>query len=417
MSEQAQNGRRAAFGFIFATALMDMLSLGIMIPVLPNLIKQFAGGDTAAASEWNVLFATTWGLMQFFCSPVLGMLSDRLGRRPVILISVFGLGVDYLFMAFAPTLRWLYVGRIINGMTAASFSIASAYVADVTPPDRRAKAFGLMGSAFGIGFVVGPVLGGWLGTYDLRLPFLVSATLALCNWLYGFFVLPESLPPEKRAKAFVWKKANPFGSLVLLRSHRDLLGLAGVNALYLIAHNVLPAIFVLYTGHRYGWTPLQMGLNMMVTGILNIIVQALLVGPVVKRIGERGALLTGLFCGAVGFAVFAAAPTSLVYWMGMPIFALMGLVQPGVQGLMTRRVAPHEQGQLQGANSAAIGLAAIFGPPVFGLTFAWSLRHEDVLHAPGLAVALASAFMVAAFLLALRVARPYVAEQQAAAAA
>jgi DHA1 family tetracycline resistance protein-like MFS transporter len=388
-----------------------------MIPVLPNLIKQFTGGDTAAASEWNVLFATTWGLAQFFCSPVLGLISDRLGRRPVILISVFGLGIDYLFMAFAPTLRWLYVGRIINGMTAASFATASAYVADVTAPEGRAKAFGLLGSAFGIGFVIGPVLGGWLGDYDLRLPFLVCAALALCNWLYGFFVLPESLAPDRRAKAFVWKKANPFGSLVLLRSHRDLMGLAGVNALYLIAHNVLPAIFVLYTGHRYGWTPLQMGLNMMVTGILNIIVQALLVGPAVKRVGERGALLTGLFCGAVGFAVFAAAPTSLIYWMGMPIFALMGLVQPGLQGLMTRRVAPHEQGQLQGANSAALGLAAIFGPPIFGLTFAWSLRHEAVLHAPGLAVGLASAFMVAAFLLALRVARPYPAEQAVAEAA
>lgn len=417
MSQQTRTGRRAAFGFIFATALMDMLSLGIMIPVLPNLIKQFAGGDTAAASEWNVLFATTWGLMQFFCSPVLGMLSDRLGRRPVILISVFGLGIDYLFMAFAPTLMWLYVGRIINGMTAASFSTASAYVADVTAPEQRAKAFGLMGSAFGIGFVVGPVLGGWLGTYDLRLPFVVCAALALCNWLYGFFVLPESLPPEKRATAFVWRKANPFGSLTLLRAHRDLLGLAGVNALYLVAHNVLPAIFVLYTGYRYGWTPLQMGLNMMVTGILNIIVQALLVGPVVKRVGERGALLTGLFSGAAGFAVFAAAPTSLIYWMGMPIFALMGLVQPGLQGLMTRRVAPHEQGQLQGANAAALGLAAIFGPLIFGLTFAWSIRHEASLHAPGLAVALAAAFMVAAFALALRVARPYLADQQVAEAA
>jgi DHA1 family tetracycline resistance protein-like MFS transporter len=405
----SSGARRAAFGFIFATALMDMLSLGIMIPVLPNLIKQFTSGDTAAASEWNVLFATTWGLMQFFCSPVLGMLSDRLGRRPVILISVFGLGIDYLFMALAPTLQWLYVGRIINGMTAASFSTASAYVADVTAPENRARAFGLMGSAFGIGFVVGPVLGGWLGTYSLRLPFFVCATLALCNWLYGFFVLPESLPPEKRAKAFVWKKANPFGSLVLLRSHRDLLGLAGVNALYLLAHNVLPAIFVLYTGHRYGWTPLQMGLNMMVTGILNIIVQALLIGPVVKRIGERGALLTGLFCGAVGFAVFAAAPTSLIYWSGMPIFAF--------QGLMTRRVAPHEQGQLQGANSAAIGLGAIFGPLIFGLTFAWSIRHEAVLHAPGLAVALAAAFMIAAFALALRVARPDAGEQSVAEAA
>src|SRR5579859_193245 len=237
----ARPGRQAAFGFIFATALMNAISFGIMIPVLPNLIKQFTGGDFAAASLTNVLFATVWGLMQFFCGPVLGLLSDRIGRRPVLLISLFGLAVDFLFMAFAPNLAWLFVGRVINGMTAASFSTANAYVADVTEPKDRAKAFGWMGSAFSFGFLVGPVLGGflagefmhgYLGDFALRLPFLVAAGLTAINWLYGLFVLPESLPPERRVTRFNWARANPLGSLAFLSEHGELLGLATVGFLF-----------------------------------------------------------------------------------------------------------------------------------------------------------------------------------------
>ncbi|MES3029894.1 MAG: TCR/Tet family MFS transporter [Pseudomonadota bacterium] len=399
-----------AFRFIFAAAVINAISFGIMIPVLPNLIKEFTGGDTAAASEWNVVFGAVWGVMQLFCGPILGMLSDRFGRRPILLVSLAGLAIDFLFMALAPTLAWLFVGRVINGLTAASFSTANAYVADVTPPDKRAKAFGWMGSAFSFGFLVGPALGGFLGDIDLRLPFFVAAGLTTINWFYGFFVLPESLPPEKRVAKFDWKRANPVGSLVFLRSHADLLGLATVGFLFQLAHTVLPAIFVLYTGYRYGWTPGFMGLTMMATGVAGVIVQTLLVGPVVAKIGERGALLLGAAAGATGFAIYGFAPSGWVYFLGVPVFALMNFLQPGLQGLMTRRVEPSGQGQLQGANQSLQGIASVIGPVIFGLTFAWSIRHEGIMHQPGLAIYLASGLLVAAFVLALRVARAPVAE-------
>ncbi|MDO9430105.1 MAG: TCR/Tet family MFS transporter [Phenylobacterium sp.] len=395
---------------MFAAAVINAISFGIMIPVLPNLIKEFTGGDTAAASEWNVVFGAVWGVMQLFCGPILGMLSDRFGRRPILLVSLAGLAIDFLFMALAPTLAWLFVGRVINGLTAASFSTANAYVADVTPPDKRAKAFGWMGSAFSFGFLVGPALGGFLGDIDLRLPFFVAAGLTTINWFYGFFVLPESLPPEKRVAKFDWKRANPVGSLVFLRSHADLLGLATVGFLFQLAHTVLPAIFVLYTGYRYGWTPGFMGLTMMATGVAGVIVQTLLVGPVVAKIGERGALLLGAAAGATGFAIYGFAPSGWVYFLGVPVFALMNFLQPGLQGLMTRRVEPSGQGQLQGANQSLQGIASVIGPVIFGLTFAWSIRHEGIMHQPGLAIYLASGLLVAAFVLALRVARAPVAE-------
>lgn len=404
---QITGGRRqAALGFIFITATMDVLSLGVMIPVLPNLVKAFGGGDTAAAADWNVLFATTWGVMQFFCSPILGLMSDRFGRRPVILTSIFGLGVDFLFMAFAPNLWWLFVGRIFNGMTAASFATAGAYVADVTTPENRAKGFGLMGAAFGIGFTFGPALGGWLWNVDHRAPFLVCAALALCNWLYGFFVLPESLPPERRQPRFDWKKANPLGSLQLLRRHPGLLGLAGVGFLFQLAHNVLPSVFVLYMGFRYNWGPDTVGLTLMASGISSIIIQGLVVGPAVRKLGERGALLVGLFSGFAGFTIYALAPTGLVYLCGLPIFAFSGLIQPGLQGLMTRRVAPNEQGQLQGANAALMGIASMIGPSLFLLPFAFAVRHDATLHLPGLPVLIAASLMLLATLLAWAKAKP-----------
>ena len=416
--QTAPKGRRAAFGFIFASAVMNAVSFGIMIPILPNLIKQFTGGDTASASEWNVVFAVTWGVMQFVIGPILGMLSDRYGRRPVLLLSLFGLGVDFLFMALAPSLAWLLFGRVLNGMTAASFSTASAYVADITPPEGRAKAFGFMGSAFSFGFLIGPVLGGLLGDIslrmpdlvigawtvdmDLRLPFFVAAGLTLVNFVYGLFVLPESLPLENRAAAFDWRKANPVGSLKLLRSHADLVRLAGVGFLFQLAHTVLPSIFVLYVGYRYNWSPSIMGLTMGLTGILGIAVSIFLVGPAVKRIGEKGALLVGCLFGCLGFIIYGFAPTGVWYLIGTPVFALMGLVQPGLMGLMTRRVGPAEQGRLQGANQSLQGIASIVGPAIFGLTFAWSIHNEASVHLPGLAISLAAAMLLAAFFIALK---------------
>ena len=394
-----------AFRFIFAAAVINAVSFGIMIPVLPNLIKEFTGGDTDAASEWNVVFGAVWGVMQLFCGPILGMMSDRYGRRPILLVSLGGLAIDFLFMALAPSLMWLFVGRVINGLTAASFSTANAYVADVTPPDKRAKAYGWMGSAFSFGFLVGPALGGFLGDIDLRLPFFVAAALTTVNWLYGFFILPESLPPEKRVAKLDWKRANPVGSLSFLRSHNELLGLASIGFLFQLAHTVLPAIFVLYTGYRYGWTPGFMGLTMMATGLAGVIVQTLLVGPVVAKIGERGALLLGAAAGAAGFGIYGMAQTGWAYMLGVPVFALMNFLMPGLQGLMTRRVEPSAQGQLQGANQALQGIASVIGPVIFGMTFAWSIRHDGVMHQPGLAIYLASALLIGALLLSLRVGR------------
>nr|MEA2798813.1 transporter, family, tetracycline resistance protein [Phenylobacterium sp.] len=399
--------RQAAFGFIFASAVMNSISFGLMIPILPNLIKQFTGGDTAAASEWNVLFATTWGLMQFVFGPILGVLSDRWGRRPVLLISLFGLAVDFLFMAFAPTLWWLFVGRVFNGMTASSFSTAGAYLADVTPPERRAKSFGMLTSAFSFGFILGPTLGGFLGEHDIRLPFLVAAGLTSLNWLYGLLILPESLPKERRLAKFQWARANPLGSLRLLQSQRGLLALAAVAFLFQFAQIVLPQIFVLYTTYRYHWSLAMLGLTFPLTGILGVIVQMFLVGPAVARFGERRVVLIGAAAGALGFAWYGSATTGWAYLLAAPLFAFSGFMMPGLQGLMTQRVPPNQQGQLQGANQSLAGIGAILGPLVFGETFAWSIRNDATLHMPGLAIYLAGGLFVLAFLLALGVAHPH----------
>lgn len=393
-------GRKAGFGFIFAVALMNSISFGIMIPILPNLVKQFTGGDTAAAADWGVVFGVCWGLMQFICGPILGLMSDRWGRRPVLLLSLFGLAVDFLFMAFAPTLWWLFLGRILNGMTAASFSTANAYLADVTAPEDRAKTFGWMSSAFSFGFIFGPAIGGTLGEIDLRLPFLAAAALTSVNWLYGFFILPESLPPERRAATFNWSKANPLGSLRLLRSKPGLLGLAGVGFLFQFSHTVLPSIFVLYAGYRYGWTPAILGYTFLATGIAGVIVQSFLIAPVVKRIGERNAVLLGAAAGVIGFIWYGWAPTGLMYLLAVPVFAFTGFLMPGLQGLMTRSVPPQEQGQLQGANQSLMGIASILGPLLFGTVFAWSIRHQG-FHMPGLAIFLSAGLLALAFLLAL----------------
>src|SRR6266478_1188494 len=285
-----ESKRRAALGFIFVTVLLDMLAFGLIAPVLPRLIKDFLHGDMARSSEFMGLFVTAWALMQFFFSPILGVLSDRFGRRPVILLSNFGLGLDYIVMAVAPTIGWLFLGRIFSGITSSSITTANAYISDVTPPEKRAKAFGIFGAAFGIGFVLGPAVGGWLGVFNPRLPFWVAGALSLLNALYGLFVLPESLPPERRQKQFRWAKANPVGALRLLRSHRELFGLAIVNFLAYLAPEVYVTFFVLYVTLRYSWDAKAIGTSLAVVGIASMLTSALLVGPVVKRFGERRAL-------------------------------------------------------------------------------------------------------------------------------
>jgi DHA1 family tetracycline resistance protein-like MFS transporter len=397
--------RRAALAFIVVTVALDMLALGMIAPVLPKLVESFEGGDTARAARIYGLFGTVWALMQFVFSPVLGALSDRYGRRPVVLLSNLGLGLDYVLMALAPTLGWLFVGRVISGITAASIGTAGAYIADVTPPEKRAAGFGMIGVAFGLGFILGPALGGVLGGIDPRLPFWVAAGLSLLNASYGWLVLPESLPPERRAR-FAWRRANPVGALVLLRSHPGLLGLASVSFLGNVAHASLPSTTVLYMGYRYGWDERAVGLTLAGVGACSALVQGVLVGPAVTRLGERRALLTGLLFGAAGFAVYGIATTGAVFLIGIPLMSLWGLYGPAAQGLMTRRVSPSEQGGLQGALSSVRGIAELIGPGLFTLTFAYFIGAGVGWHLAGAPFMLAAALLAAALVQAWRVTRP-----------
>ncbi len=390
--------------FVFITLLIDVLSLGIIIPVLPKLVEQFMGGNTVDAARIYGVFGFAWALMQFLWSPLIGALSDRFGRRPILLLSCFGLGIDYILMAMAPTLAWLFVGRVISGITAASMSTASAYIADVTPAEKRAASYGLIGVAWGVGFVVGPALGGLLGEWHTRAPFYFAAALALLNWLYGYFVLPESLPPEKRGP-FSWKRANPVGALKLLRSHHELWGLAGVNGLYWFAHYVLPSTFVLYAGFRFDWGTLMVGYMLVAVGVAGITMQGFLIKPIIKRIGEHNAIYVGLIGGALAFVIYGFAPTGEWMWLGIPFGALMGLFQPSLQALMTRHVSAQEQGLLQGANSSVFGIMGMVAPPVFTQTFAFFIAPTTVVHLPGAAMWLAGFFCIIAALLAFRVLR------------
>lgn len=393
---------RAALAFIFVTVVVDVLALGIVIPVLPKLVASFEGGDMARASETFGIFMTVWGLMQFVSMPFIGALSDRFGRRPVILLSCFGLGCDYFLMAWAPTLGWLLVGRIISGITASSFSTAFAYIADVAPPEKRAASFGIVGAAFGLGFVLGPAFGGLLGQFDPRLPFKVAGVLALVSAAYGFFILPESLAPEKRAR-FQWKKANPVGSLVLLRSHPELSGLAVSYFLMQVAHVALPAVTVLYMTYRYGWSELQVGLTLAAVGVCSMIVQGGLIKPVVARAGERRALAIGLAFGAAGFFMYGIAATGTVFLAAIPLMALWGLANPSMQSLMTRHVAGSEQGQLQGANSSLTAIAGLVGPTIFAQSFSWSIRPGAAFQFPGTPYVIAAAMMVLSAAIAWKV--------------
>ncbi|MDH4082529.1 MAG: TCR/Tet family MFS transporter [Nitrospira sp.] len=397
--------RRAAMLFILVTVLLDMLSFGIIIPVLPKLVEDFFSGDTAQAAVLYGLMGTAWAFMQFVCSPIQGALSDRFGRRPIVLLSNFGLGLDYIVMALAPNVAWLVAGRVISGMASSSFSTAGAYIADVTPPEQRAAAFGKIGMAFGLGFIFGPALGGWLGAIDPRLPFWGAAALSLLNACYGFFVLPESLPSDKRMP-FAWARANPIGLLALLRSHHELFGLATVAFFGYLAHAVLPSVSVLYMGYRYGWGPAAVGLMMAGVGVAAMIVQGGLIGPITNRFGERRTVLMGLVCGSVGFFVYGIAPEGWIFCLGIPVMAFWGLVGPANQSLMTRRVNSAEQGQLQGAIASINGVTGLIGPTLFTQAFASFIRSDSVpspsFEFPGAPFILASLMLFAAAAIAWR---------------
>ena len=394
--------RRATFVFIFSVVLLDVLAFGIIIPVLPKLVESFLGNDTASAARMYGYMTIAWGVMQFVCMPVIGMLSDRYGRRPVILLSCLGLGLDYVAMALAPSMAWLFVGRIISGMTSASFSTAFAYIADVTPPDKRAASFGLLGAAFGLGFIVGPAIGGLLGGLDPRMPFWVSAAFALVNTLYGFFVLPESLPADKRS-TFAWQKANPVGSLRLLRSHPELFALTCIVMLMELAHMVYPSVTVLYLGYRYGWDETAVGLMLALVGVCSVIVQAGVIRPALNRFGERKLLCFGLVAGVLGMFGYGMATTGTQLLLAVPVAALWGVASPSAQALMTKRVSVQEQGQLQGAVASLRSISGIIAPLAFTQAFAWFIGSSAPMHLPAAPFYLAGLLLAAALVLALRV--------------
>jgi DHA1 family tetracycline resistance protein-like MFS transporter len=391
-----RHGRPAALSFIFITVLLDMLALGIVVPVLPNLVRGFLQGDTAKAAETIGLFTTAWAAMQFVFSPVIGLLSDRYGRRRVILLSNFGLGLDYVVMAVAPTVRWLFVGRVLSGITSASVTTAFAYISDVTPAEKRARSFGLLGAAFGVGFVLGPAIGGWLGAENPRLPFWFAASLSLLNALYGLFVLPESLPEERRQKKILWWNANPVGALGFLRSSSTLIGLATVNFLGYVAHEVYATVYVLYVTYRYHWSQRMVGNSLALVGICSMIVSGAIVGPAVKRLGERRTLFAGLLLGALGFALFGWAATTAVFFAAIPVNCLWGLAGPASQSMMTQQVSPSEQGELQGAIGSVRSLAMLFGPGIFAFTFATVIAEDRPVPFPAAPWYLAALLLLAA---------------------
>jgi MFS transporter, DHA1 family, tetracycline resistance protein len=387
--------RRAAFAFVFVTVALDMLALGVIVPVLPKLVLE---------SAVYGLFGTVFAAMQFLFAPLLGALSDRYGRRPIILLSNAALGLDYFVMALAPSLAWLFAGRVIAGICSASFSIPGAYVADVTPPEQRAARFGALGAAFGLGFVVGPAFGGLLGAYDPRLPFWVAAVLSLANFLYGLAVLPESLPRHRRS-ALDWRRANPLGALAALSAHHAVIGLAAALFLAAIAHEVQPSLWVLYTDHRYHWDARTVGITLALVGVMSAFVGAVLTGRTVANLGERPTLIGGTACGALGFAIYGLAPDGSIFAAAIPLVGLVGVAGPAAQAIMTARMGADEQGRLQGALSSLAGVAHMIGPVLFTSVFALSLRPGSALP-EGTAFLLAAWFLAASGLLAAWVTQP-----------
>ncbi len=403
MQTPGRSPRKAAAIFIFITVMLDMIAFGLIGPILPKLISSFVGGNLATAAWIVTVFAIAWACVQFFASPIFGAVSDRIGRRPLILLSNIGTGIDYTIMALAPNIPWLFAGRLLSGATTASMSTAFAYIADSSTPQTRAKAYGMIGAAFGLGFIIGPALGGVVAFYfNARAPFWVAAVLSVLNFAYGYFVLPESLDKEHRTARIDWSKANPVGAIQFLRDRKSVLGLATVNFLGYIAHEAYPIVWVLYTMARFNWNILQIGSSLMLVGATSVLSSLFLVGPVVKRFGERTTLLLGLGFAVVAYAFFGFSTSGWMFVSAILISAL-GLYGPASQALMSHRVGPKEQGALQGALGAVRSVTMILGPAIFGTVFAQFIGPWRYLALEGAPWLLAGLFMVIALGVAVAV--------------
>jgi DHA1 family tetracycline resistance protein-like MFS transporter len=397
--EPAQPASRAALGFILVAALLNALSVGVIFPVFPTLVKSFTHGDVAQAATALKWFGAVWALMQLVFAPLLGVLSDRFGRRPVLLVAAFGQAADYLLMALSPTMGWLFLGRIISGATSASTAVAGAYVADVTVAGSRARNFGYLAAVSGAGVVLGPALGGLAGELSPRAPFWLAAALGLASGLYGLFVLRESLPKSRRSP-FELSRANPLGSLLFLRAHPRTLGMMGVYFLDQLASFPLNSILVLYTNYRYHWGPRDIGAVLTMLALAAMVVQGLLAGPVIQRIGERASVVLGFGIAAVGVVILGLAPNGVVFWIGLGVTVMSSIAIPGIQALLSRAVGAGEQGKLQGAISSMFGVSRLVGPWVFNTTFAWSLSSGLWLGLPGLSILLGAPMFVVGMVMA-----------------
>ena len=393
--------RKPAILFIFITLVLDILGIGLIVPILPKLVQEFQHGNVQAAAVTVGTLSALYALMQFVFAPMLGSLSDRFGRRRVILVSLLGSGLDYFLLALAPNLGWFFAGRVIAGLTGANISAATAYIADVSPPEKRAGNFGLIGAAFGIGFIAGPALGGWLGDIHLRLPFFVAGGLTMLNWLYGLLILPESLAPENRRR-FSWARANPVGSLLSLRRHPILYGLAATAFLMSVAHQVFPSTWVLYTGYRYGWSARQVGLSLAIVGVMAGVVQGGLTRHVVAALGERKTAVFGMSVFVLSCIGYGLATQGWVIYVILFLGSVGGVMGPAVQGLLSRSVGADEQGGLQGSLTSLTSIAGIIGPPIATGLFACFIGPEAPAHLPGAAFFFSAFLVFCGLLLAVR---------------
>jgi DHA1 family tetracycline resistance protein-like MFS transporter len=374
--------RKAALGFIFVTLLIDITGFGIIIPVIPSLLSGLLHSDNSDASIYGAWLLASFAIMQFLFSPIIGNLSDQYGRRPILLFSLFGFGLDYLLTAFAPTIAWLFLGRIVAGIMGASFTTASAYIADISEPEKRAQNFGIIGAAFGLGFIIGPALGAVFAEWGDRMPFIAAAVLTMLNWLYGFFILPESLTPENRRK-FDWKRANPVGTLKFFLNHKVILGLVTSIVLLYIAAHAVQSTWNYYTIEKFGWKKSTIGYSLSVVGLLVGIVQGLLIRVIIPKLGQQRSIYVGLFLYALGFLLFGLASEGWMMFVFLIPYCLGGIAGPALQGIMSGQVAPNQQGQLQGALTSLISLTSIVGPLFMGWLFHMFSKHGSSNYFPG----------------------------------
>lgn len=394
--------KQAAVGFIFITLLLDVTGIGIIIPVMPSLIMELTGEGLSAASKYGGWLIFAYAFFQFIFSPIVGALSDKYGRRPVLLVSLFGFGLDYILLALAPNLWWLFLGRILSGIMGASFTTGAAYIADVSAPEKRAANFGLIGAAFGLGFIVGPVIGGLLGEFGPRVPFYAAAVLSLLNWLYGLFILPESLPAEKR-RAFSWKRANPLGSLINLKRYPVLAGLIFAMVFVYIAAHAVQSTWAYFTMYRFEWGEAEVGYSLGFVGVLSALVQGVLIRWLIPKIGENASVYLGMIFYAIGLVLFSLAGDGWMVYPYMVVYCLGGIAGPALQGIMSNQVPSNEQGELQGALTSTMSATSIIGPPIMTGLFAYFTGQDAPIELPGAPMMLGAILVLIGLFLSWRV--------------